>query len=90
MKTWIADIIDEELLPQRKTNESNAEFIQRICSICLIELENEKRFSPMGFGESVIDEIEEEVKEVFRIKTYGHYNIESYRLSLLKKFKLIS
>ena len=85
MKTWIADLIDEELLQKQFLNETNEEFIQRICSLCLDEIEDRKGFAPMGFGESVLDEIQQEVADVLKIKTYGYYNISAYRRSFLKK-----
>jgi hypothetical protein len=85
MKTLISNIIDEEILPQKIENETNFEFIQRICALCLDELEGRKAYSPIGFGEDVIDEIEQEVTEVFKIKTYGYYNLSAYRQAVLKK-----
>jgi len=77
--------MEEELLPPNLTNESNFEFIQRICALCLDELEASKAFSPMGFGEDVINEIELAVTEIFKMKTYGHYNLAAYRQAQLKK-----
>lgn len=77
--------MEEELLPANVVHETNFEFIQRICALCLDELENSKAFSPIGFGEDVINEIEMAVTEVFKIKTYGHYNLAAYRNAQLKK-----
>ncbi len=85
MKTWIADLIDEELLSPTISHETNAEFIDRICSLCLDEIEIKKGYSPQGFGASVIEEIEAEVTEVFRMKTYGFYNLSMYRQHHLKR-----
>ncbi len=85
MKTWIADLIEEELLPAKIVEETNTEFIQKICAMCLDELELAKAFSPLGFGDDVVNEIEIAVTEVFKIKTYGYYNINAYRAELLKK-----
>lgn len=85
MKSWIADLVDEELLSHLYLNESNKEFIERVCSICLDEIENNKGYAPTGFGDDVIDEIEQEVTEVFKIKTYGFYNLQAYRKHHLKK-----
>lgn len=81
----IVEIMEEELLPPNITVESNFEFIQRVCALCLDELENSKTFSPMGFGEDVINEIELAVVEVFKVKTYGYYNLGAYRQAQLKK-----
>jgi hypothetical protein len=85
MKTWIADLIDEELLSPIISHETNAEFIERVCGLCLDEIESKKGFSPLGFGDAVIEEIEAEVTEIFRIKTYGFYNLAMYRQYKLKR-----
>lgn len=85
MKTLISNIIDEELHPHKIEDETNFEFIQRVCALCLDELESKKAYSPLGFGEAVIDEIEQEVTELFKIKTYGFYNLSAYRQAKLKK-----
>ena len=73
MKTLISQIIDEELLAPCLITESNDEFIRRICSICLTEIENNIGFSPLGYGLDVINEIELIVSEVFKIKTYAYF-----------------
>lgn len=85
MKSWIADIVEEELLSQLYIHETNADFIERVCGICLTEIENAKGYSPAGFGADVMSEVEHQVTEVFRIKTYGHYDLRAYRTSQLKK-----
>ena len=85
MKTWIANLIDEELISQTINDETNQEFIERVCALCLDEIELQKGYAPQGFGESVIEEIEAEVTEVFRMKTYGFYSLAVYRQFHLKK-----
>lgn len=85
MKSWIADIVDEELLSQMYLHETNSEFIERVCDICITEIENAKGYSPTGYGADVMSEIEHQVTEVFRIRTYGHYNLRAYRASQIKK-----
>ncbi|MEQ1722776.1 MAG: hypothetical protein ABL930_06340 [Pseudobdellovibrio sp.] len=85
MKSWIAEIVDEELLSQMHLHESNSDFIERVCSICLDEIESRRGYSPAGFGADVIDEIENQVTEIFRIKIYGHYNLQEFRKHQLKK-----
>lgn len=85
MKSWIADLVDEELLSNQFSSETNQEFIARVCSICLDEIENNKGYAPTGFGDDVIEEIEQEVIEVFRIKTYGFYSLKDYRKHQMKK-----
>lgn len=85
MKSWIADIVEEELFSQMYLNETNNEFIERVCGVCITEIESAKGYSPAGFGTDVISEIERQVIEVFRIKTYGHFNLQAYRKNQLKK-----
>ena len=85
MKTLIANIIDEELLPSYCLEESNLDFIQRICMLCIEEIESNKGFSPVGFGDDVVQEIEIAVTEVFKMKTYGFYNLATYRKEKLKE-----
>lgn len=85
MKSWIAEIVDEELLSDLYMHETSKEFIERVCSICLDEIESKKGYSPKGFGYDVIEEIELEVIEVFRVKTYGFYNLQEFRQKNLKK-----
>lgn len=85
MKSLIVEIIEEELLPPNIVRESNSEFIQRVCALCLGELEVARAFSPLGFGEDVANEIELAVTEVFRMKTYGFYDVNDYRQAQLKK-----
>lgn len=84
MKSLIAALIEEELISQTFFYETDQQFIERICALCLDEIESAKGFAPYGFGRDVIEEIELEVKEVFRIKTYGHYNLNEYRKKIIK------
>lgn len=85
MKSWIAELIEEEILSNQHLHETNAEFIERICGMCLDEIESNKGFAPTGFGDDVVEEIEQEVTEIFKMKTYGHFNLQAYRKSQLKK-----
>lgn len=84
-KSYIAELMDEEIFSHLHQNETNEEFIQRICELCLDEIESTKGFSPSGYGADVISELEMEVTEVFRVKTYGFYNLQEYRKSHLKR-----
>ncbi|MBY0555333.1 hypothetical protein K2P97_12445 [bacterium] len=85
MKSWIADIVDEELLSQMYLHESNSDFIERVCSLCLDEIESRRGYAPAGYGADVIEEIENQVTEIFRVKIYGFYNLQEYRKHQLKK-----
>ncbi len=85
IKSCVVELIDEEILSHLYPHETNEQFIERICELCLDEIEAKKGFSPMGFGIDVVDEIELEATEVFQAKTYGHYNLAEYRKHHLKK-----
>jgi hypothetical protein len=85
MKSCIAELIDEEILSHLHQHETNEQFIDRICQLCIDEIHHNKGFAPKGFGADVVDEIELEVTEVFRMKTYGYYNLQDYRQKHLKK-----
>lgn len=85
MKSWIAEIVEEELLSQQYLHETDQDFTDRVCLICIDEIERNKGFAPNGFGEDVVSEIELEVQEIFKIKTYGYFNLQDYRKQQLKK-----
>jgi hypothetical protein len=85
MKSCIAELIDEEILSHLHRHETNEQFIERICLLCIDEIQSNKGFAPKGFGADVVDEIELEVTEVFRMKTYGYFNLQDYRQKHLRK-----
>lgn len=85
MKSWIAELVDEELMSQMYLHETNNEFIARVCTLCLDEIESRRGYAPAGYGADVIEEIENQVTEVFRVKIYGFYNLQEYRKHQLKK-----
>ncbi len=80
MKSQIAKIMDVELLSPRLQSETSQELIQRVCFLYVAELEKNKSFSVLHFEASVIEEIEHEVLEVYRIKTYGYLSLAHFRL----------
>ena len=79
MKSQIAKIMDVELLTPRLQSETSQELIQRVCFLYVAELERSNSFSIPQFEASVIEEIEQEVIEVYRIKTYGFLSLAHYR-----------
>lgn len=85
MKTWLIDLIEEELTCLDFKNETHDDFIIRICAQVLEELERDKRYAPHGLGEHVIEEIEHAVDEYVKIKTYGFYNLAEYRQHVFRK-----
>ncbi len=79
MKTQIAQIMDIELNSPRLHDETSQELIQRVCFLYVRELEKNNAYSIKKFEASVIEEIEQEVIEVYRIKTYGFHSLAQYR-----------
>lgn len=81
MKTELIQIIESELNSNLFPNESNGEFIQRIVHIYLTLVRHQKGYTTLCLLKDVVEEIEFEAMEIFRVKTYGHFNIASYRRS---------
>lgn len=79
MKSMIANLIDEEIFNSNYLTESDEEFIKRICNHIFHEISYLKKLAPTNFNEEVIGEIEDQVLEVFKIKTYGYSNLQHYR-----------
>ena len=79
MKTQIAKIMDVELYSPRLHDETSQELIQRVCFLYVIELEKNKGFSVKQFESEILEEIEDEVTEVYRIKTYGFHSLAHFR-----------
>lgn len=67
--------------------ESPKELIQKIVATYLVFLSRSGNI-PNGLLEDVIADLEAEVLEMYRKKTYGHFNLMEYRKSLKKKPKL--
>jgi hypothetical protein len=80
MKTEISIIIEAELNSHLYPNESSTDFIQRVCQIYLCQLRQQKGFTTPDLLKEVMEEVEIEAMDIFRMKTYGHYNLASYRL----------
>ncbi|MFP5519095.1 MAG: DNA-dependent DNA polymerase [Bdellovibrionia bacterium] len=59
-------------------HESAAEFIQRVTREYMLQL-LEKALIPFEFMEEVLEEIEAEVLEMYRKKTYGFLTLEEFR-----------
>ena len=75
MKSMIAHIIDEEIFNSQYIAESGSEFIERICAHIYSEVKYLKKFTPTEFNDDILKEIESQVKEVFKIKTYGYSSL---------------
>lgn len=81
MKTELAKIIEAELNSPQFLNETNNEFVERVCLIYMNTMQRQKGYITPCLLNDVFEEIKFEAIEVFRIKTYGHYSLASYRRS---------
>ena len=79
MKSMIANLIDEEIFNSHYIAESDADFMQRICNHIYQEMSFLKKLAPSEYNQEIIEEIEDQVLEVFKIKTYGYLNLQHYR-----------
>ena len=79
MKSTIATLIDEEILNSHFLLESDAEFMQRICNHIFQEMSYLRKLAPSAHSQEIFEEIEDQVLEVFKIKTYGYLNLQHYR-----------
>lgn len=79
MKSMIANLIDEEIFNSHFILESDAEFIQRICKHIFHEVSYLRKLGPSEHHQEILEEIEDQVLEVYKIKTYGYLNLQHYR-----------
>jgi hypothetical protein len=79
MKSMIANLIDEEIFNSHFLSESDADFMKRICNQIFEEISYLKKFSPTEYNDEILEEIEDQVLEVYKTKTYGHLNLQHYR-----------
>ncbi len=82
MKLLIAQIIDEEIQNSLYPAESTSEFIERVHGQLMEEFNHLQSYAPLEISGEIKEEIISAVTEVYRMKTYGHYNIQSYKKSL--------
>jgi hypothetical protein len=61
--------------------ESSREFIQKVVGAYLVLITRGGNI-PEGHLETIIEDLEAEVLEMFRKKTYGYYNLKEYRQSI--------
>ncbi|MFN3697027.1 MAG: hypothetical protein ACK4VO_06245 [Pseudobdellovibrio sp.] len=85
MKTALIHIIEEEIKATHNLFETADQFIERISKLFLDEVKHMKMYAPLGFGIDLAEEVQQEVLEIYRIKTYGYMSLHQYRLSLINK-----
>ena len=64
--------------------ESGKEFIQKVVGTYLLFISRAGNI-PNGHLQDVIEDLQAEVLEMYRKKTYGHYSLKEYRDTLKKK-----
>jgi len=85
MKLLIAQIIEEEIQNSLFQTETTSEFIERIHHQLMQEFNHLKNYAPLEISGEIKEEIIFAVTEVYRMKTYGYYDLHSYKRSLCKK-----
>lgn len=85
MKKMILQIIEEEIKSTHNLSETADQFVERVTQLFVEEFQHLKMYAPLGLDVEVIEEVQQEVLDLYRIKTYGHYSLQSYRLSMLQK-----
>ncbi len=75
----IAHLIDEEIFNSHYILESDTEFLKRISQQISKELAYLKKLAPSEFNQEIVDELEDQILEVYKIKTYGYLNLQDYR-----------
>ncbi len=81
----ILQIIEEEIKATHNLSETADQFVERVTQLFVEEFQHLKMYAPLGLDVEVIEEVQQEVLDLYRIKTYGHYSLQSYRLSMLQK-----
>lgn len=81
----IQQIIEEEIKSTHNLSETADQFIERVTQLFVEEFHHLKKYAPLGLYVEVIEEVQQEVLNMYRVKTYGHYSLQSYRLALLQK-----
>lgn len=85
MKIMILQIIEEEIKSTHNISETADQFVERVTQLFVEEFRHLKMYAPLGLDVDVVEEVQQEVLDLYRIKTYGHYSLQSYRVTLLQK-----
>lgn len=79
MKSTIAHIIDEEIFNTHFPLETDSEFIERVTQQIFKEISYLNKLAPSIYNQEIREEIEDQIFEVYKIKTYGYLNLQQYR-----------
>ncbi len=85
MKLLIAQIIEEEIQNSLFPAETAVEFIERVHRQLMEEFNHLQNYAPLEISGEIKEEIISAVTEVYRMKTYGFYDLPSYKRSLTVK-----
>lgn len=85
MRHLISQLIDEEVQNSLYPTESATDFLERIHKHLMDEFNHLRGYAPFEVNEEIREEILKQVTDIYRIKTYGHYSLISYKKSLFKK-----
>ena len=88
MKSMIIQLVDEEIKATNNLAETAEQFVDRVSQLFIDEIQHLKMYAPLGLDVSVAEEIKQEVLDILRIRTYGHFNLRSYRLSIVSSINI--
>jgi len=91
MNSFISTLLDEEIYSTHFLFETTQDFIDRMTSLVMHEYKIYHNYvgnpEQVGLAEELRLEISMEVLRFLRIKTYGHYDLQSFRRNLIKLSK---
>ena len=89
MNSFISNLIDEELYSTHFLFETTQEFIERMTTVVMQEFKIHHTYvnnvEQVNLAEELRLEISLDVLRLLRIKTYGYYDLQSFRRSILLK-----
>ncbi|MBO9665403.1 MAG: DNA-dependent DNA polymerase [Bdellovibrio sp.] len=71
-------IVETQLQETKNMREKSADFVNRVVMIYALQLMKQGNI-PMDYMEEVLEDLEAEVIEIYRKKTYGFLTLEEYR-----------
>ncbi len=89
MNSFISNLIDEELYSTHYLFETTQEFIERMTCAVMQEFKIYRTYinstEQVNLAEELRLEISLEILRLLRIKTYGYYDLQSFRRHVLMK-----
>ncbi len=78
MNDSLIKIVETQLKETANMRESTPDFVRRVVHLYTLQLMHSGNI-PLNFVEDVVTDIEAEVIEIYRKKTYGFLTLEEYR-----------